>query len=109
MAESEYLRRLGSLGPLEVKRALRAWDPIGVYSSDSGAPDNEYEGYSATVVALLDRGSKPDLMAYLEKACVEHIEVPFDAGKTEAMVDELMKFWREWKERVQLLGSVHIL
>lgn len=106
---AEYLRRLGSLGPLEVKRALRAWDPMGVYGSDSGAPDDEYEGYSATVVALLDRGSKPDLMTYLEKACVEHLEVPFDARKTEAMVDELMKFWREWKERVQLLGAEHIL
>ncbi|MFO1447829.1 MAG: hypothetical protein U1F61_06690 [Opitutaceae bacterium] len=82
---------------------------MGVYGSDSGAPDNEYEGYSATVVALLDRGSKPDLMAYPEKACVEHIEVPFDARRTEAMVDELMKFWREWKERVQLLRAEHIL
>ena len=47
MAESEDLHRLGSLGLLEVKRALRAWDAMGVYGSDSGAPENMYDGYLA--------------------------------------------------------------
>jgi GNAT superfamily N-acetyltransferase len=103
---SDYLKRLGAQGHLKVKEVLRKWDPIGVYGPGGDGPDDEYDAYSAPVVAMLDHGaSKGEIVSYLEKVCVEHIEVGFDRKHTEALVDELLTFWSGWKQRVREFGE----
>ena len=107
---SDYLKRLGAQGHLKVKQALRRWDPIGVYEGGGDWPDDEYDGYSAPVVRLLDVGApKEEVMKYLRAVCVNSLEMPFDAAHTAPLVDELLAFWPKWKKEVQQLGPEHIL
>jgi hypothetical protein len=105
----DYIKRLGAQGHQKVRQALRKWDPIGVYRGGSDFPDDEYEAYSAPLVALLDHGRpKSEIVAYLKKVCVEQIEVAFDCRHTETIVDELLAFWPAWKAKVRDLGSDYI-
>ena len=106
---SEYLKRLGAQGHFQVKAALRKWDPIGVYAEGHDWPDDEYDGYSATVVRLLDSGvPKEEIVKYLRAVCVNSIEMPFDQSHTERIVEELLAFWPAWKAKVRELGPDHV-
>jgi hypothetical protein len=106
---SDYLKQIGAQGHLKVKEALRKWDPIGVYYPGSDCPDNEYDGYSGAVVGFLDHGSpKEEILRYLERVCVEHMEMPFDRARASAAIEELLVFWPQWKKQLKELGPHHI-
>ena len=95
--KSEYVKRPDVQGHLKVMECLRKWDPIGVIN-DPNWPDNEYDGYSAAIVHMLDSGvSKKDLLKHLKKICIENIGIGFDKVKTEKIVDEMLAFWKDWK------------
>ncbi len=101
---SDYLKQLGAQGHLKVKEALRKWDPIGVYGPGSTCPDDEYDGYSGAVVGFLDHGSpKEEILRYLERVSVEHLEMSFDRARASAVIKELLVFWPQLKE----LGPHH--
>jgi hypothetical protein len=64
-------------GPPEVLAAVNAvlferWDPLEVRAADARWPRDEYEGYAATVLAELERGSSDDVvaehLAWIERA-----------------------------------------
>ena len=106
---SDYLKRLGAQGHLKVKEALRKWDPIGVYGMDSTWPDDEYDGYSGAVVGFLDQGSpKEEILRYLERVCVERMEIPFDRARASSVVEELVVFWPKWRKELKELGPHYI-
>lgn len=107
---SDYLKRLDVQGHLKVKEALRKWDPIGVYGPNSNWPDDEYDGYSGTVVELIDRGaSKDEIVKYLERVCVQHMEMPVDRARAETVVEEVLAFWPVWKKELKEKGPLHLI
>jgi hypothetical protein len=106
---SDYLKQLGAQGHLKVKEALRKWDPIGVYGPASAWPDDEYDGYSGSIVSLLDHEApKERIVTHLERVCVESMECQFDRARAESVVDELLAFWPKWKKELKELGPHHI-
>jgi hypothetical protein len=99
---SEYLKRLDVQGHLEVKAALRKWDPIGVFDENGNGPQDEYDSYSYHIVSLLDaRAEKKEIVEYLREICEVHIELPFDRKKTEKIIDNLLIFWPTWKAKLK--------
>ncbi len=107
---SDYLKRLDVQGHLKVKEALRKWDPIGVYGSDSDWPDDEYDSYSGPIVSFLDSGApKERILEYLHDICERHITLPFDRPKTEKIIDELIIYWPTWKKQMKDLGPNHTI
>ena len=70
--DSEYLHRPDVQGHLKIMELLRKWDPIGVYYPGSDCPLDEYDGYSATIVRMLDAGvSEKELFKHLYQIKLE--------------------------------------
>ena len=71
---------------------FQRWDPIGVRAEDERWPRDEYEGYAAGVLALLDRGASDDVvaehLARLESAWMG-LEPPTPLERRLAVVAEL--------------------
>ena len=85
-------------------------DPIGVYGPGSNWPDDEYDGYSFAVVDLIDRGAaKEEIVKYLERVCVQHMELPFDRTRTETVIDEVLAFWPTWQKELEEKGPLHLI
>jgi len=98
MSESEYLKRPDAKGYLRVRDALRRWDPIGVFRFDADWPEDEYDGYIAPIVRLLDRGVTAEGLAnVLEHIATESMGVRADPERDRAIAKELVDFWEEWK------------
>ena len=96
--ESEYLRRPDAAGHLKVLECLRKWDPIGVFEIDLNWPKDEYDGYSATIVRLLDAGmSTEDLIKHLREIVEQNMGSTCNVEKTSAIAHELVEFWKKWK------------
>jgi hypothetical protein len=97
-SESDYLRRPDAKGHLKVMELLRAWDPIGVLD-DPDWPKDEYDGYSATIVRMLDAGiSEKELYAFMKRIVTQHMEISCDRKKTKQVAHDLVEFWKEWKD-----------
>jgi hypothetical protein len=63
----------------------RDWDPIGA------CPEDEYNGYVGKIAAMIrDNATDDELMAYLERAEVEHIGLPpFNRERGQKVVSAL--------------------
>jgi hypothetical protein len=93
--ESEYTRRPDAKGHLKVMELLRKWDPIGVITDEN---QDEYDGYFANIVRLLDAGiSEKDLFKHMKEIVEEQMGIPCDKKHTKQIVHELVEFWKEWK------------
>ena len=93
--DSEYVRRPDAKGHLKVMELLREWDPIGVICDDN---QDEYDGYSPTIVLMLDAGvSEEQLYQYLKRLVTGHMGIGCDCRKTREIARLLVDFWKEWK------------
>jgi hypothetical protein len=68
------------------------WDPMGVRAQDTRWPRDEYEGYAAGVLELIDNAASDDVvaeyLARLESAWMG-LELPSPLGHRRAVVAEL--------------------
>jgi hypothetical protein len=96
--DSEYLRRPDVQGHLKIMELLRKWDPIGVFEIDDDWPQDEYDGYSATIVRMLDAEvSERKLFKHLHQIETEHMGCNGNKKHTKAIAKEMIQFWKEWK------------
>ena len=96
--ESDYLHRPDAKGHLKVMELLRDWDPIGVLD-DPDWPKDEYDGYSATIVQMLDaRIPEDELYTFMKRIVTDNMEIPCDKKKTKQIAHDLVEFWKEWKD-----------
>jgi hypothetical protein len=98
MAEpSEYLNAPENQGHLKVMAVLRRWDPIGVISDQN---QDEYDGYSASIVRMLDAGATvEDLLGHMRWIVTGRMEIAFDESHSRDGARELVDFWRWWRGR----------
>jgi hypothetical protein len=77
--------------PLEVMAVLRRWDPIGVITE---ANQDEYDGYSAQIVHMLDRGATVDeIVDYIRWVVIERIGIGFNEAHSRDCAEELVSYW----------------
>jgi hypothetical protein len=95
--ESDYFSNPEFAGHLKLLDVLRRWDPIGVICESN--PD-EYDGYSAGFMRLLDgRASVDDVVAEMRSLVLEHMGLSsFNEAQARACAAELVEFWRSWKD-----------
>src|SRR5688572_25747701 len=95
MEPSDYLSMPQNQPHLKVMAVLRRWDPIGVISEDN---QDEYDGYSADVVRLLDRGATvDDIVDYMRWVVTERMEITFDEPHSRDCAEELVNYWQSRK------------
>lgn len=93
--ESEYTHRPDAKGHLKVMALLRQWDPIGVITAEN---QDEYDGYSAAIVRMLDAGiPEKELLGFMKRIVTDSMGISCDEGRTREIAHELVEFWREWK------------
>jgi len=96
--DSEYLHRPDAQGHLKIMELLRKWDPIGVYYPESDCPLDEYDGYSATIVRMLDAGvSEKELFKHLYRIETDHMGLKGNKQNTKSIAKEMIAFWKAWK------------
>jgi len=96
--KSKYLQRPDVQGHLKIMELLRKWDPIGVFGIDDDWPKDEYDGYSATIVRMLDAEiSERDLFKHLYQIETEHMGLNGNKKNTKSITKEMIAFWKEWK------------
>jgi hypothetical protein len=97
MAGSGWRNRPEATGYLKVLEALRYWDPIRVLD-DPSWPRDEYDGYAAEVVRLLDRGvSAEDLTQVLRQIAREQMGVESNAERNAKVAADLVASWKDRK------------
>ncbi len=104
--ESEYLKRPDAKGHLKVLDALRRWDPIGVYGPGSTWPDDEYDMYAPAIIRMLDAGiTARDLAQHLKSIAIDMMGLSGDDKMNFAIAQELVSFWKEWKDGQQSVAD----
>lgn len=90
---SEYLTRPENQRHLMVSAILRRWDPIGVISAEN---QDEYDGYAAHIVRMLDAGANTeDLVRHMCQIVTVSMGMSgFDEAHSRAFAQELVDFWR---------------
>ena len=94
--DAEYLRREGTEGLLKVRECLRKWHPFGVLCRENR---DEYDGYAAAIVRLLDGGIMEDaLFSHMKWIVKENMgSISCDEAKTMEIARELVEFWKKRK------------
>lgn len=93
MEHSDYLDTPRSRPHLKVMAVLRRWDPIGVIDEDN---QDKYDGYSAEMVRLLDRGATvDDLVRHMRRIVTHRMGMRyFDESHSRDCARELVENWR---------------
>jgi len=92
----DYLRRPENQGHLKVMEILRDWDPIGVISEQN---QDEYDGYSAGFVQMLDAGaSLEELTKHMQWIVKDQMGLGFfDQAKSRRCAEAMIAFWQKWR------------
>jgi hypothetical protein len=91
MEPSEYLGMPQNQPHLKVMAVLRRWDPIGVISERN---QDEYDGYSARIVRMLDAGATvDDLVEHMRWIVTERMGIGFDEAHSRDCAKELVEYW----------------
>jgi len=87
----------------EIRRLWNEWDPIGVAKGDPS--DDEYNGYLAPTLRLLERDASADeIAAYLKWATLEHMGLS-QVTSLEAFAERLRQWFKGKWEGTRVPGA----
>ena len=87
----------------EIRQLWNGWDPIGVVGGNG--PDDEYDGYLAPTLRLLERNATiEEIVAYLKWVTLEHMGLP-QVASPEDFAQRLREWFKSKWEGTRVPGA----